>query len=134
MKPWLQYLIAFLVFCHGFVYVRIGAVLPDPIAQWRGRSWLLHRSLATGQLAALSVALHVAAGLAILACSVAIAFSPAYPSLWRLLAIGGGTVGLAAFAIFWDGQARLLVQEGAIGAVISAVLLIAAIAVPDLFR
>jgi hypothetical protein len=24
VTPWLRYLIAFVVFCHGFIYVRIG--------------------------------------------------------------------------------------------------------------
>ena len=28
MAPWVRYLIAFVVFAHGFVYVRIGSVLP----------------------------------------------------------------------------------------------------------
>jgi hypothetical protein len=27
METWLRYLIAFVVFAHGFVYVRIGSVL-----------------------------------------------------------------------------------------------------------
>ena len=80
------------------------------------------------------LALHVVAGLAILACSAAIAFSPEYPELWRVLAISGGAVGLLAFAIFWDGETRLLVEEGAIGAALSTTLLVAAIAFPDLFR
>ena len=30
MKPWAQYVIAFLIFCHGFVYVRIDSILPAP--------------------------------------------------------------------------------------------------------
>ena len=134
MKPWLQYLVAFLVFCHGFVYVRIGAVLPDPVAQWSGTSWLLRRALSAEQLSAVSVALHIVAGLTTLACSVAIAFSPAYPELWRALAITGGAVGLLAFAVFWDGQIRLLVDEGVIGAALSAVLVVVALALPSLFR
>ena len=38
MQPWLRYVIAFVVFAHGFVYVRIGSVLPGPIQAWRGTS------------------------------------------------------------------------------------------------
>ena len=38
---------------------------------------------------------------------------------------------MAAFAVFWDGQTKLLLQEGAIGAVVSFILLVSAIA---LFR
>ena len=34
-------LIAFVVFCHGFVYVRIGSMLPAPVKGWKGTSWLL---------------------------------------------------------------------------------------------
>jgi hypothetical protein len=31
-----QSAIAFLIFCHGFVYVRIGSMLPAPVKGWRG--------------------------------------------------------------------------------------------------
>jgi ATP-dependent Zn protease len=31
MKSWVQYVIAFLVFCHGFVYLRVGSMLPAPV-------------------------------------------------------------------------------------------------------
>ena len=47
-EPWMRLLIAFVVFCHGFIYVRIGSVLPDPIKEWRGSSWLLG-SAVTGE-------------------------------------------------------------------------------------
>ena len=38
MTPWVRVLIAFVVFCHGFIYIRIGSVLPGPIKEWRGSS------------------------------------------------------------------------------------------------
>jgi hypothetical protein len=41
MTPWLRYLIAFVVFCHAFIYVRIGSALPGSIKEWNGTSWLL---------------------------------------------------------------------------------------------
>jgi hypothetical protein len=41
MTVWMQYLIAFPLFCHGFVYVRIGSMLPSPVKRWNGNSWLL---------------------------------------------------------------------------------------------
>ena len=51
MKPWMHYVIAFVVFCHGLIYVGIGSVLPGPIPAWKGTSWLLggaaHRRAAT---------------------------------------------------------------------------------------
>jgi hypothetical protein len=111
MTPWLRYLIAFVVFCHGFIYVRIGSVLPGPIQGWRG-------------------SLHVTAGVAVLACALAIGFAPSLAGWWRPLAIAGGTIGVAAFAVFWDGQTRLLFEEGVVGAVLSAILLAAAMFVP----
>ena len=132
MAPWLRYLIAFVVFAHGFVYVRIGSVLPGPIKAWRGRSWLLSDTVTGDQLRRVVVSLHVAAGIALLACAVAIALAPSLPGLWRQLAITGAAIGLVAFSVFWDGQTRLLFEEGVIGAVVSLVLLIGAIALARL--
>jgi hypothetical protein len=65
------------------------------------------------------VLLHVAAGIAILACAAAIAFAPSLPRWWRPLALTGAVVGLVAFAVFFDGQTRLLLDEGVVGAVVS---------------
>jgi hypothetical protein len=127
MAPWLRYLIAFVVFAHGFVYVRIGSVLPGPIKAWRGRSWLLNDAVTGDQLRRVVVSLHVAAGIALLACAVAIALAPSLPGWWRPLAITGAAIGLVAFTVFWDGQTRLPFEEGVIGAVVSLVLLIGAI-------
>jgi len=128
MAPWLRYLIAFVVFAHGFVYVRIGSVLPGSITAWRGRSWLLSDTVTGDQLRRVVISLHVAAGIALLACAVAIALAPSLPGWWRPLAITGAAIGVVAFTVFWDGQTRLLFEEGVIGAVVSLVLLIGAIA------
>ena len=128
MAPWLRYLIACVVFAHGFVYVRIGSVLPGPIKAWRGRSWILSDTVTGDQLRRVVVSLHVAAGIALLACAVAIALAPSLPGWWRPLAITGAAIGVVAFTVFWDGQTRLLFEEGVIGAVVSLVLLIGAIA------
>jgi hypothetical protein len=133
MAPWLRYLIAFVVFCHGFIYIRIGSVLPGPVKEWRGISWVLGEAVAGDRLRTLVVALHVAAGIATLACAVAIAFAPSLPGWWRPLAIAGAAIGLVAFAVFWDGQTRLLFEEGVIGAVVSLLLLIGALVFPGAF-
>ena len=133
MTPWLRYLIAFVVFCHGFIYVRIGSVLPGPIKEWKGSSWLLGSAVTDGRLRAIVIALHVIAGVATLACAVAIAFATSLPGWWRPLAIGSAAVGFAAFAVFWDGQTQFLFQEGAIGAIISLILLVSALAFPRAF-
>jgi hypothetical protein len=80
MTSWLRYLIAFIVFCHGFIYVRIGSVLPGPIKEWKGNSWLLAGAVKDDQLRVLIVGLHVLAGLAIIACAAAIGFAPHSPA------------------------------------------------------
>lgn len=133
MKPWLQYLIALVVFCHGFIYVRIGAVLPGPVKDWKGTSWLLGNALTDGNLTTVVVGLHVIAGIATLACAAAIGFAPIVPGWWRPLAFAGAAIGIVAFAVFWDGQTRLLFEEGAIGAVVSSMLLATAVAFPEAF-
>jgi hypothetical protein len=130
MTPWVQYVIAFFVFCHGFIYVRIGSVLPGPVTEWRGSSWMLGTTVSDERLRTLVVSLHVVAGIATLACAVAIAFVPGW---WRPPAIVGAAVGIMAFAVFWDGQSRLLFEEGAFGAAVSLVLLTCAMAFPRAF-
>ena len=130
MNPVFRYLIAVIVFCHGFIYVRIGAVLPGPIKEWTGTSWLLGNAAAGDRLILLVRGLHVVAGIAILACAVAIAVIPLW---WRPFAIAGAAVGLVAFAVFYDGQTRFLFQEGVAGAAVSLILLIVALMFPRAF-
>jgi uncharacterized YccA/Bax inhibitor family protein len=134
MDTWLRYLIGFVVLCHGFIYVGVGWLLPDAVKEWQGRSWLLGSTVTDGWLNAVVVTVHVVAGMLTMACAVAIAFAPAYPGWWRPLAMGAAIVGLAAFAVFWDGQTSLLVEEGAIGALVSIILLGAALEFPLAFR
>lgn len=133
MTPWLRYLIAFVVGCHGFTYIPFGLFVPGTLKEWRGSSWLLDSALTSDRLKAFVLALHVMAGIATLACAVAIGFAPSIPGWWRPLAIVGAAVGIAGFAVFWDGQTQLLAQEGAIGAVISLILLVSAIAFAGAF-
>lgn len=133
MTPWLRYLIAFVVDCHGFTYIPFGIPVPGKLKEWRGSSWLLGSAITDDRLKTLMLALHVTAGIAILACAVAIGFAPSVPGWWRPLAIIGGVLGIAGFMVFWDGQTQLLALEGAIGAVISLVLLVSAIAFPGAF-
>ena len=133
MKLPLQYVTAFIVFCHGFVYVWIGSALPAPIPAWKGVSWLLDDLVTGSPLNALVIALHVIAGASIIAASAAIVFGAWIPGWWRPFAIGGAAVGIVAFAAFWDGQRQQLFQEGAIGALVSAALLIGAMLCPRAF-
>ena len=125
MTPWLQYLIAFVVGCHGLTYIPFGLCVPDNLTEWRRSSWLLGSSITGDRLKALVLTVHVMAGIATLACAVAIGFAPGW---WRLLAIIGGAAGIGAFVVFWDGQARLLAEEGGIGAFLSLILIVSGIA------
>jgi hypothetical protein len=134
MKPWMQYAIAFVVFCHGFVYVRIGSMLPEPVKGWKGTSWLLGDAIGLSELTTLSVALHVVAGIAFLACALAIGVPSLLSGWWRPLAVLGGAFGLVAFAVFWDGQMGLLFDEGVLGAVISLIGLVWAVTSPAAFE
>jgi len=104
------------------------------LIEWQGRSRLLGGAVSGDRLNTLVRALHLVAGAAILSCAAAIAVAPSAPGWWRPLAIVGAAIGLGAFVVFYDGQARLLVVEGAIGAVASLILLVTAIAIPEAFR
>jgi hypothetical protein len=127
---WLRYAAAFVIFCHGFIYIRIGAVLPGPITGWTGTSWLLGSAVTGEPLRMLAVAAHVIAGIATIGCAAALAFAPQSPDWWRTAAFIGAAVGIAAFAIFWDGQTRQVVEEGGIGVAVSLALLTAAVMLP----
>ena len=81
-------------------------------------------------LHALVIVLHVFAGVGIIASSAAIVFGAWIPGWWRPLAIGGATFRIVAFAVFWDGQLRQLIEEGAIGALVSTALLLGAMLCP----
>ena len=74
------------------------------------------------------------AGIATLACAVAIGLPSLFPGWWRPLAITGAMFGLVAFGVFWDGQTKLLLDEGALGALISLIILVAAIRFPAAFE
>jgi hypothetical protein len=56
---------------------RVGAA--GPIQAWRATSWLLGDSVTGDRLRRLAVSLHVAAGVGMLACALALAFAPALP-------------------------------------------------------
>lgn len=134
MSPWVRYLIAFIIFCHGFIYLRIGPTIADTLKEWKGSSWLLGSVVTNGSLKTLIVTLNVLAGLVTLACAVAIAFAPSLPGWWRPLAFGSAIVGVIAFAVFWDGQRQFLFEEGAIGALVSLALFGVAMAFPQAFH
>jgi uncharacterized protein DUF998 len=131
MKPWIRYLIAFVVFIHGLIYASIGSMLPIPVQGWSGRSWLLGDTLTGNQLTTVVIALHELAGIALVAAAVAIAVIPGW---WRPLATTGALVGITSFAGLWDGQSGLFFDEGGIGAIASVMILVSAIAFPGALR
>ncbi len=126
MNRWLRYLIALVVGAHGFVYLRVEQFVPSQLQSWHG-SVLLGSVIGGDGVRTVLTVLDVSAGVVILACALAIAGTHRLPGWWRPLAIAGGLLGLAAFAVFVDGQARLIVEEGAIGAAVSLALLAGAI-------
>ena len=109
-------------------------MLPAAVKGWKGSSWLVGDGISNPQLTSLVVVLHVIAGIATLACAVAIGVPPLLPGWWRPLAITGAVLGMVAFAVFWDGQTDLLIDEGALGALISLIILVAAITFPAAFE
>ena len=134
MNPWLRCLIALFIVGHGSIYLNFGLGRPpDALEDWRGTSWLLKSVLSGDKLKSLAFGLSIAAGLAIMACGVAVALTGSLHGLWRPLAIIGATLGLAVFAAFWDGQPQQLVNQGAIGVVVSAALFLAAVMFPRVF-
>ncbi len=133
MAPWLRYLIAFVVACHGLVYILYGYMIPSKIKEWNGTSWILGSSIKGERLKKLMLILHVAAGIGTIACAVAIAIAPLVAGLWPPLAIVGSAIGIIGFMLFWDGQVKFLVQEGLIGASLSLALLLTAVLFPEVF-
>jgi hypothetical protein len=69
MTLWLRYLIAFIVACHGVTYIPFGIVIPIAEKRWRGTSWLLGSALTQRKLRALTMVLHLIAGILIFACA-----------------------------------------------------------------
>ena len=134
MTPWMRLTLAFVLFCHAFIYIRIGATLPGAVKAWQDRSWLLGDRLTGAPLATLVMTMHVVAGVVILACAVAMGVAPGAPGWWPALAVAGAAQGLAAFVVFWDGRPAMFVEEGGIGAVVSGALLAAALVFPNAFR
>lgn len=133
MPDWLRFLIAFVVLCHGIAYLPYGFFPDQVVNQWKGSSRLLGSFLTPARVRAAVPVLFVTAGAAMIAVAAAIALAPLIPGWWWPLAIVGSVAGLVGFAAFWDGQGRLLVQEGVIGVALSLILLSAAIALPKAF-
>lgn len=132
--PWLQYLIAFIIACHGISYILFGIIVSSRLQGWKGGSWILGGRVSGDRLKSVVLVPHVAAGALIIACGVAIGLAASLPGWWRPVAIVGAALGLAGFAAFLAGKPQLGVREGGIGAGISAILLVSAIVFAGAFR
>ena len=134
MAPWLQYLLAVIVFAHGFIYV--GPLSPvRGFTAWTGRSWLLGGVLTGDSLRVLAWSLHILTAVATIGCAASIAFASMVPGWWRPLAIASGVAGLLAFLVLWVGMddRSSPSSQGVIGAIVSVMLLITAILYPRAF-
>jgi hypothetical protein len=92
------------------------------------RKRLLGNAITGDRLKALAFGLSLIAGIATLACGVAVAGS--FHGLWRPLAMIGAAFGIVFFAVFGDGQTERLVNQGVIGVAVSALLALSAILFP----
>ncbi len=100
---------------------------------WKGSSVLLGSVITGDSLKTLAGGLWLVAGVGLMGAGVAIALAPWVPALWRPIALGAGLIGVLSFAVFWDGQVQLLVDEGVVGMALSLVILSGAAAFPQAF-
>src|SRR5674536_345266 len=115
MTAWLRYLIAFVVGCHGFTNIPFGLLVPARLIEWQGRSRLLGGAV-SGTDSTRWFERCIWWREPPFSAAQPLSRSPCRPQ-------GGGVrwpssaqpFGLGAFVVFYDGQARLLVAEGAIG-------------------
>jgi hypothetical protein len=133
MNEWLRYLIAFVVACYGITYFMFGFLGPRQMKEWKGTSRILGPVLSADRLHAVIPVVHVVAGAGVLATGIAIALAPLVLGVWPPLAILGGIASIAAFAAFWDGRPKHIVQEGGIGLGISLIRLMGALTLPGAF-
>ena len=111
MTAWLRYLIAFVVGCHGFTNIPFGLLVPARLIEWQWRSRLLGGAVSGDRLNTLVRALHRGGGSRHSRLRSRHRGRPVGPGWWRPLAIVGAAIGLGAFVVFYDGQARLLVWK-----------------------
>jgi hypothetical protein len=128
VSPWVRWVVALLVACHGLVYLNAARGVLPVFDGWNGRSWLVGPALSTEALKRISVALWAVAGAGSIAAAAAFAFAFSAPGVWRPLAGAASAVGVASFLVLWDGRPKRLVAQGAIGLLLSLLVLVAALA------
>jgi len=132
MRAVLRYLIAFVVSLHGLIYLvtPVSSLSSAVFAGWKGTSVLLGSLITGDALKWLTTGLWLIGGAGIVCACVAFVLMSRFPNLWRPMAIGATLVGMLSFIIFWDGQAAEFVNQGGIGMVLSAMILVGALTFP----
>jgi hypothetical protein len=129
MRSWTRYLLAFLVSVHGLIYIvtPLSSLSTTVYAGWKGSSVLLGSVIAGDALKSFTTALWLIAGVGIVLAGVSFILVSRFPSLWRPLTIFATAVGILSFVVFWDGQTAEFVNQGGIGLVLSAMILVGAL-------
>jgi len=132
MRAVLRYVLAFVVSLHGLIYLvtPVSSLSSTVFAGWKGTSALLGSLITGDALKWLTTGLWLIAGAGIVCACVAFVLMSRFPHLWRPVAIGATLVGMLSFIIFWDGQATEFVNQGGIGMVLSAMILVGALTFP----
>lgn len=128
MSSLVRYTVGALAVLHGIVYLNAARGVLPIFAGWRGTSWLLGTAVRGAALERFLVACWGITGALVVAAGLVFAAAPSAYAVWRPLAIAAGALGVLSFFAFWDGQLRTLFAQGAIGLVLSAILLVAALA------
>lgn len=134
MEILLQLFIALIVGAHGLVYFMGGTWRIRGLFEgWRERSLFLRGTITGNALRQLTRALWIMAGIGTIFTGIAIALASELVGLWRPIAIAASVFAVVSFAVSWDGQGRRSVNQGIIGMVLSAIILVSAIAFPLAF-
>lgn len=128
MPTWVRYTIGILIAIHGYVYIPFAFYLVNEFQRTHGASRLLRTLLEPASLRTTTLGIHAAAGALLLAGGLLIVFAPGAVPVWRILAVTGGTLGVLAFALAWNGRPNHLTDQGILGATASLFVVVAALA------
>lgn len=120
---------AILLFLHGLVhllYLGQAARLFElqPGLTWPDGSWLLSKSLEDNAVRALASALCVATAFAFAVGAAGLALNLAW---WRSVTVAAASISTILYIVFWNGRVHRLDQQGVIGIVLNAAILVVAL-------
>jgi hypothetical protein len=133
LEFWLRIIIALFIGAHGLVYLiaPFTPMAPSISKGWKGSSAMLGTALSKDSLESLTTALWVIAGIGLLATAATIAMVSFVPGLWRPIAVSASLLGVASFAVFYDGQTPLFVNQGGVGVIIDLAVVTVALGIPQ---